>query len=143
MEGSSAALASSHSRSPKFLRCRRAVHWERALCTHGWCRAAWATAAVMCSRQLCSSGGVCQERWSRDLCGPEDVHWQCGRGWAPHGRRCSHPAMGTSRQKPSCRPGCSPEINGGSYLWRHVCNGPMNFTEARCRGGGGVGRHCC
>lgn len=32
-------------------------------------------------------------------------------------------------------PGCSPEINGGSYLWRHVCNGPMNFMEMRCCGG--------
>lgn len=39
------------------------------------------------------------------------------------------------QQKASHSPGCSPEINGGSYLWRHVCNGPMNFMEMRCCGG--------
>lgn len=45
------------------------------------------------------------------------------------------PCTGTNSRKPSYSPGCSPEINGGSYLWRHVCNGPMNFMEMRCCGG--------
>lgn len=51
--------------------------------------------------------------------------WDCG---------LCMPRTGTSGQNPSPSPGCSPEMNGGHYLWRRVCNGPMNFMARRCCG---------
>lgn len=63
---------------------------------------------------------------------PSAAMAELGPGWE-HGLH--PPCTGTSRRKPLHSPGCSPEINGGSYLWRHVCNGPMNFMEIRCCGG--------
>lgn len=63
--------------------------------------------------------------------------WVAG-AWCIPGTFAAAPAPTLHRdkqQKPSHSPGCSPEINRGSYLWRHVCNGPMNFMEMRCCGG--------
>lgn len=60
---------------------------------------------------------------------PPQQQWQ---GWD---RGLRLPRTGTSGQNPSPSPGCSPEMNGGRYLWRRVCNGPMNFTARRCCGG--------
>lgn len=94
------------------------------------------------------SAGVCQElpehQFQPEL--PLVLGWQesgASLGFAAAPQPGLRPGIRTSKQNPWHSRGCSPEINGGSYLWRHVCNGPMNPWKCAAVVAGGAGCCCC